>query len=392
VRGTCADGSGGDGHCTCPASTGWTGATCNTCLANWTGANCDQCAPGYWNSTCQACTCQHGTCDQANGQCTGACNTGWTGANCDTCAPGFYGPNCTPCNCDHGTCEDGLAGKGCICDVGYGDTKCDKTKLGLYWKLDEASNSSPAADSSGNNNNGAYLGTGGTLPTPAPGVVPPSMGWDIGSFAFLNGSVTVDGGSVQREQSVELAPSSPNFALVTPANNFSISLWYKASTSDIDTNGSEVVTMYNQYIIRLGKVVSGGVTTGYRIEWDRKWPGSSGYVQCFSAFSLEAGTPPFLDGSWHNLTVLQTSTAPGIAIYVDNTLMPCTTLNLPSGSAATSDIAYSNPPGNFRIGRHPSDNKYDFQGNLDEVRIYDRVLRPAEIQALAQGVQLPSGP
>jgi hypothetical protein len=42
------------------------------------------------------------------------------------------------------------------------------------------------------------------------------------------------------------------------------------------------------------------------------------------------------------------------------------------------------------VGRHGNGSaNFDFQGNVDEVRIYARVLTVAEIQGLAQGVHVP---
>src|SRR5262249_54908215 len=152
------------------------------------------------------------------------------------------------------------------------------------------------------------------LPSPAPGVVPtPLAGWDPGSYAFQN----------TPRQAVQLpaVDGGTSLAPVMPANNFSISIWFKASVSDLDTNGSELVSLGDYYILRIGKVS----TTGVRLEFNKYVVTTKVYVQCWNTAQLDAGTPPFLDGGWHHVVAEASSVAPGSQLYLDGSPIPCTT-------------------------------------------------------------------
>jgi hypothetical protein len=299
-------------------------------------------------------------------------------ADAGGCPAGTFGQTCQPCPaCAHGTCNDGATGDGaCSCTLGWGGPACDQTStlatgLGLYWKFDETSGT-VALDSSGNNVNGNYVTATGVFPTPAAGVVPPSMtSWDPASLSFT------------WRQAVQITAASPGFAFVRPANNMTISLWYRASASDLGANGSELVSIGDHLVIRIGK--ESNPATPFSLQFNKNYTGTS-YVQCQNPFPVGAGAPSLVDGSWHHIAAISSSTAPGMAIYFDGTLVPCTKFN--NSTFATSDISYGGLGQDFWVGRHGNNKtSYDFQGNLDELRIYNRVLSEVEIQALAQGSQ-----
>ena len=176
-RGVCSEGAGGDGSCTCDA-TSW-GADCQPCpgvaellgvcyghgaCARDTGAcacsnddaeghwggedggDCSQCVGQWFGPDCkfhcpvtgphEACS-GHGSCrTQSNVcQCQRSAMTGyWTGTLCDECEDGYWGGGCTrqcpggacnPCN-QHGTCADGR--------VGDGQCRCHDSALLGHWQ------------------------------------------------------------------------------------------------------------------------------------------------------------------------------------------------------------------------------------------------------------------
>jgi len=47
-------------------------------------------------------------------------------------------------------------------------------------------------------------------------------------------------------------------------------------------------------------------------------------------------------------------------------------------------VRYDGGPTLF-LGRHPDTANYDFEGNLDDVRIYGAALSAGQVQGLAQG-------
>ena len=77
------------------------------------------------------------------------------------------------------------------------------------------------------------------------------------------------------------------------------------------------------------------------------------------------------DGAWHHAVVVYQ--AKTLTIYVDNKLEVSSTIDLDTS------------PGNPHVGRkvvQPAGNAESFVGAIDDVRVYDRVLTPAEVAAL----------
>ncbi|XP_039733881.1 stabilin-2 [Pteropus medius] len=96
-----------------------------------------QCCPGHWGPDCMECPggasspCSgRGSCAEGmggNGSCS--CQKGFGGTACETCADdNLFGPNCSAvCSCVHGVCISGIAGNGtCECHSAYTGPNCDK--------------------------------------------------------------------------------------------------------------------------------------------------------------------------------------------------------------------------------------------------------------------------
>eukprot|EP01062_Namystynia_karyoxenos_P056248 TRINITY_DN47218_c0_g1_i1.p1 TRINITY_DN47218_c0_g1~~TRINITY_DN47218_c0_g1_i1.p1 ORF type:complete len:2822 (+),score=450.08 TRINITY_DN47218_c0_g1_i1:71-8536(+) len=156
-HGTCSQGRGGDGMCTCHS---------NSTAGFWGSDDCSVCQPGYYKFQClEACPgmprepcggpargfCFDGTGKWpglGNGSCS--CVQGpsegfwgnekwddvqgkWAQSDCTDCDRGHYGPGCikectggakTPCR-GHGRCRNGINGDGeCICDLGWTADDC----------------------------------------------------------------------------------------------------------------------------------------------------------------------------------------------------------------------------------------------------------------------------
>jgi hypothetical protein len=200
----------------------------------------------------------------------------------------------------------------------------------LHWRLDEASGTM-AMDGSGGGWHGTYAGASGA-PAPSP-LVPTVQFANPASRAFTMAS----------RHAIEL-PAMP--AALKPANNLTVSVWFRAT--QVDTSGSELVSGGNQYLLRIG--VSS-------LRFSRRVVGTSTSVPC------DAPVTGHLDGKWHHVAGVQ-STA-GMKLYLDGTER-CT-------NTRGEDLRYDGDPGLW-IGRHSESASYDFDGNLDEVRIYTRAL------------------
>ena len=119
-HGTCHDGRGGDGACTCDAH--YAGTACGTACPVANGAVCNGVG------VCHDGAAGEGTCD-----CSGASRGYWTGAACADCATGWVGSYCdlqcpagpdrTPC-AGHGACYAEARAARCACVSGYADAAC----------------------------------------------------------------------------------------------------------------------------------------------------------------------------------------------------------------------------------------------------------------------------
>jgi len=92
--------------------------------------------------------------------------------------------------------------------------------------------------------------------------------------------------------------------------------------------------------------------------------------------------PRMLDGSWHQMTISYDGVAGALRVYVDGNLIP------QSGTTTFSPQANFNGADSFTLGG-PDDNAHtangwmnSLSGNLDEFRVFNKVLSLNEIQSL----------
>jgi hypothetical protein len=161
----------------------------------------------------------------------------------------------------------------------------------------------------------------------------------------------------------------PMTAVLKPANNFTFAAWYRALPTEIDTSGGEILSGGNSYLLRVRPT---------QLEMSKRIAGAK-VAQCFStAVSATTAAMTFLDGKWHHLAGV--TTPAGIRLYYDGVKMCDLT-----GGNNNADVAYDQGP-DLWTGRHGSgQTNWDFGGNIDDVRVYNRVLSDPEILSLAQG-------
>lgn len=143
------------------------------------------------------------------------------------------------------------------------------------------------------------------------------------------------------------------------ASDITVSLWFRATRVDTG-NAAELVSGAGGYVIRLR---SGGLEVTKRTQ----------------GISLPCGgnIPSVLDGRWHHVAGVFTRTS--VRGYHNGTEF-C--------SYGNSDEYQYNSGAQLSVGRHADATQYDFDGNLDEVRIYNRALSRTEVTALAAGQNL----
>jgi len=220
---------------------------------------------------------------------------------------------------------------------------------GLFarWKFDETSGTT-AADTVG-----LYNGTVVGSPTWSATVPPAISAWSLRSLQ-LNGTTQYMNAS-----------NVLNIERTTP---FSISGWIRPA----DLTGNRMI---------VAKMESSGNYRGYAVF-------TSGqkltvYVRnsISNALAAETTANVFTTGTWAHIAMTYdgSSTIPGIRLYINGVSMPLNTLVNSLSATMINTIP-------LNVGARNSGNS-PFNGHLDDVRMYDRVLSPADVASLASGVE-----
>jgi len=221
-----------------------------------------------------------------------------------------------------------------------------------YWKLDETTIGT-AADASGNFNSlTAY-----NSPTASTSLAPLDF-VDVRSAAFTG--VNGNNSTTPHFRSGTM-PSTLQPSVVT------MSAWYKATGTA--SAGGEIVSGSNRYSLRVYSTTQIKVT---------KQTGNATWVE------LTATVSNPLNGAWHHIAGV--ITASGMTAYFDGAQV--------ASNTDTSAIYYgtsvntavnSGAVGYLNIGRNQDTANYEFTGNIDDVRLWNRALSGTDIAALAAG-------
>jgi hypothetical protein len=202
------------------------------------------------------------------------------------------------------------------------------------WTLNEGKGT-VAQDFSGHHNNGSLEG---------------SAQWTSGRFGHalsFNGSAA----KVNVPDSASLEPGA-----------ISVSAWVNSSTSP----GND------KYI--LAKGANGCLAASYGL-----YTGANGGVAFYVASNgglswtiSPASEPSLWNGQWHN--VVGTYDGSKVRLYVDGR-------QVGSGTSDTVPVAYGLPTSNvLEIGDYAGCEGLDFNGSIDEVKIFDRAVNPLEVE------------
>jgi MYXO-CTERM domain-containing protein len=218
------------------------------------------------------------------------------------------------------------------------------TGLVGYWRLDEATTAGTAADSSPTGASGTFV----NAPTPSTDL-PPVAYVDARSLLLSRAST----------QAVRVAPVP---AALEPAA-VTLAAWFRVRTQ-VSNSGSgqgyaDIVSVGDQTVLR---VLRDQVATSKRI------PGGTWT-------SLMASAAPGTN-VWHHLAATMDATA--VTLYFDGRSV---------GTAASAQPITYDLGADLWIGRHGSGTGRDFDGNVDEVAIWARVLSADDVAALAGGAQ-----
>jgi hypothetical protein len=294
-----------------------------------------------------ACRMHSASTECAPGACVGATES--AARFCDgagTCRAPASNRSCSPNVCNGSSCGTRCSSNG-ECQMGFscnaGACVASAGRPVLHWSFDEPDGTT-ANDQSGNGFHGVY---GGPTSIPAPSTEVPTVQFpDPRSRAFVANS----------RHMVRLAPLPGALKVATGAT---VSAWFR-TTRISDTDGySEIASVGDGYIIIMSRTHLGFM----------KRVAGPAYDWCPMATSRH------LDGRWHHVAGVVSATS--LKTYLDG-VEGCS-------KNTSAPLTYSNTP-ELVVGRDPDPRYgYYFDGAIDDVRIYTRVLPFSEISALAAG-------
>jgi hypothetical protein len=206
-----------------------------------------------------------------------------------------------------------------------------------WYKLDEVGGT-VAADSSGLGNNGTYTGS-------------PTLGAASNGNAALNTAVDFTGTNY-----VQIP------GLFDRSTSVSVMAWTKLDA--IDVSGAEVFSMGDHVALRM---LAGT-------------PGLRGIYYNGSTYP-NVSVSESMGGSWRHVAAVYESGGT-FKLYVDG---------IEAGSVAvTTPISYPGLGANSRIGAHGNGSgNFDFDGRIDDVRVFNRAVSAGEILKFYQGSRVP---
>lgn len=205
------------------------------------------------------------------------------------------------------------------------------------WYRFEETSGNVAADSTGLGRDGLYVGLP-TLGAPSNGL--PQMG------------AAVDFSGSNHVQIPGLYDRSPGV---------SIAAWAKLDISD--ASGADIVSLGDCFTIRLQ---DGSPSILARFYNGSSWP-------------VAAANQSIANPGWHHYTAVL-SPVGTITLYVDG---------YEAASAAAGPVSYLGLGANTRIASHGNgQSTYDFDGRIDDVRVYNRALPPEEVFQIYDGSRL----
>jgi uncharacterized protein (TIGR02145 family) len=191
-----------------------------------------------------------------------------------------------------------------------------------YWKMDESATTSGAFDTSGNGNIGTYIDSASTT-----------------AGKFGNGGVFDGDGDY-------ISISSPN---IGQPGDYTISAWVKTANSTCCTSGIYAIFCVNSY------------DPDFAMYNQQPLVYDNGYI-----YSSGSGT--ISDGEWHHVVFSRSGGT--VSFYIDGE------------SDGTGNHSATFPVvSQLRIGFNNHNEDY-WNGNIDEVRIYNRALAPDEVRKL----------
>lgn len=231
-----------------------------------------------------------------------------------------------------------------------------------HFRLDECQGST-AHDASDNGNHGTIT-IGGSGTQTAIGTCNTSgSAWGNGATGKFNNSLNFDGTDDKVGMSTAVLNSSGNFTLSTWIRPSSIgNVWY-------------ILTENFGGSYRAGQFVLLMNSTG-KIVLSRHRTSTNSVDELVSTGSVTSG-------AWNHVVTVYSGNDTSMSIYINGKLDPANT-------TVTNTASSGN--GNTTIGSNGADNSFTFNGQIDDVQIYNYALSAAQVKQLYNGSAVRFGP
>jgi len=227
--------------------------------------------------------------------------------------------------------------------VAYAQCPTPSDGLVAHWTLDESGNTSTAVDSAGSNN--------GTLTSfPAD----PSANWVAGK---IDNGLDFDGSNDYVD-----AGNGSDFDIT---GDITVSAWVYATAAP-GSEGRTILSRFDSSNTKGWNFGASWTTPDFEFELYEAGTGDGGAAVYTGYFTTELN-------QWHHMVGVVKSSS-YIRLYMDGELIEENTADAPDSLAYTAGDA-------LRIGNR-SNGQSDFQGQIDDARIYNRALSADEVQAL----------
>jgi hypothetical protein len=224
--------------------------------------------------------------------------------------------------------------------------------LAAYWNLDQGSGTT-ANDSSGNGNNGtlkSISGQSADLPQ-----------WVTGSnIAAGTGALSFDG-----QGKVDVGTMSA----LNGATTASWSFWVRPSAQ---------ITAFTSFLSKYNTGGGSGTQSWFIGTGNGSGTGGNNNVAIWFSSNTVAWNKSgnlLFPGTWYHIVVLYNGAQKSVQLYINNTLQNLGVQGIPSALPTVSTEAYIGSTAN---------NVSSYNGIIDDVRVYNRVLSTQDIQSLYQ--------
>ncbi len=225
-----------------------------------------------------------------------------------------------------------------------------------WWKMDECQGTT-AYDASGNGNNGTItIGTSGSQ-TSAGTCTTSGTAWGNGATGKYNASLNFDG------TDDKIAISDTNNTL-DATDSVTVAVWIKPTTSAV----KEIILKGNTWATGNYELFQNNLNVSWRLN--------------NNAITSTTTTNPLSTSNWNHLVATYDKSASSMKIYVNG--------KLEKSDTYSTSLTPNNEP--LHIAAY-SDGSYDFNGQIDDVRIYNYALTPLQVKQLYnEGAAIRFGP